>query len=460
MLLSIRSRLLLTLMPAAIGIWLLSAVTSYFDTRNQVENLLDSQLETSGKILLGLSLHELKEDRLFNAQRTQSLEDTITQDLWEHDQENQKKIAFQVWINRTKLALRSNNAPTEVMTRNHEGFSNVIFDNKAWRVYSAHAGEGEIRVHIGEELSIRENITQTIVIKTLGPLFLSLPILALVLWFGISYGMTPLSKIAREIISRRPSELSPLTDDIVPKEAKPLTDAINHLFARLKAAFDSERRFTADAAHELRTPMAALKTHAELALQARDDEHRQHALRQIVRGVNRATHLVEQLLTLARLDPDTGLAKARRFDLFIVAENVISDEAPIAIEREIEISLTGTRGKFIFGNYDAIAVLTRNLVDNAIRYTPEGGEVEVNIGREENKIILSVADSGPGIPEEERDRVFQRFYRQLGTKSPGSGLGLSIVSRIADLHQLKVVLLTSKLGGLQVDVYFDACDDS
>jgi len=454
---SIRRRLLFVLVPAVVVVWLFSAVFSYFDARNEVHTLLDNQLEHSGQVLLTVSQHELLEQRLLGG-NSGSVE-VVPHKLLSGGLEGGHKLTFQVWINRDVLAMRSENAPLSPISKQVNGFSEVALGADAWRAYSAQSEDGLIRVHVADRMDARRSFTSSIVWRTMIPLVICLPLLAITVWFGVGVGTAPLQRMAAEIAEWKPNKIQPVDETNIPIEALPLTRAVNTIFGQLKAAFDTERRFTSDAAHELRTPLAALKTHAEVALSAQNDEERQLALRQVARGVNRATHMIEQLLTLARLDPDTGLTNTRRVDLFIIAENIISDEAPLALDKNIEISLNGTRGKFIDANGDAIGVLIRNLVDNAIRYTPENGEVEVKISQVDNQILLSVADSGPGIPADERELVFKRFYRRLGTKAPGSGLGLSIVRRIASLHGLELVLLESRLGGLQIDVHFLAAEN-
>ena len=454
--LSIRKRLLVILLTASGGLWLFAALFSYLDTRIEVEKLFDAQLAQSGRVMLALSLHELVEQKLLG-DSDQANTDSIRQEFWELGHKYEKKIVFQIWL-KDQLVMRSEDAPVEHLTKNTLGFSEEIQEEQTWRIFSIQNDNASITVHIGEEISIRHKLANSVVMRTLIPLFIILPFTAIILWYGIGRGMSPLHRIAEEMQHRKPSDLSTINLDNIPSEARVLTASLNSVFEQLKQAVETERRFTADAAHELRTPLAALKTHAEVALQATTEEDKHKALRQVVRGVDRATRLVEQLLTLARLDPETGNANVKRFDLFIVAEQVISDEAPIAIEKNIEISLNGTRGKFIYCNGDAIAVLMRNLIDNAIRYTPENGTVEVSTIRFDDTVTFRVSDSGPGIPKEERDLIFNRFYRRLGTKSPGSGLGLSIVTRIVDVYKLKISLDDSTLGGLQIDVAFNAMD--
>lgn len=454
---SIRRHLLLLIIPAIFGIWLFATIISFFDTHYEVEKLMDARLAQVGRVLLAISSHELLEQRLLGSE-SQPTTEVVDQEKWQLGHPYEKKIAFQVWLNKTTLALRSDNAPTIPITSKIEGFSSVERDDIEWRAFSLQTNDGLISIHVAEQNDIRHNLANAVVWRTLVPVFFALPFIGIIIWYAISRGMNQLKRIAFDLGERRHSNFTPIAETHIPEEVKPITEALNKIFEQIKTAFDMERRFTSDAAHELRTPLAALKTHAEIALAASNDNERRQALRQIVRGVDRATRLVEQLLTLARLDPDTGLANTKRFDLFIVAERVISDEAPIAIEKNIEISLNGTRGKFVYCNADAIAVLMRNLIDNAIRYTPENGEVSITILRNDEYITLRVSDSGPGIPPDQREKIFQRFYRLLGTKTPGSGLGLSIVSRIVELYKLKIELGDADIGGLQIDVVFKAMD--
>jgi two-component system sensor histidine kinase QseC len=222
----------------------------------------------------------------------------------------------------------------------------------------------------------------------------------------------------------------------------------------LQQAFETERRFTSDAAHELRTPLAAIKTQAQVALRSSADEERRRALNQVISGVDRASHLVQQLLTLARIDPTLWVG-SELIDLPALASEVLAEIAPMALARDIDLSLEAGLPPAIRGDRAMLGMMLRNLVDNAIKYTPAGGKVEVRLARDGARLNLSVDDSGPGITPEERARVFERFYRQVGTNVPGSGLGLSIVKRIADLHHAEVRLGDAALGGLRAEVVFD-----
>ncbi|MDH3327053.1 MAG: ATP-binding protein [Gammaproteobacteria bacterium] len=454
---SIRRRALFIILPLVTGIWLLSAYISYYNTKQTVSSFLDTQLAQNGQALLAMSMHELVEQLLLSETKN-PIAETVETSLWQDGYPQENQIAFQVWLHNKTLTLRSKNAPETQMSSIKKGFDTVSIFGNPWRVYTVSTTDKIINIQVAMQISAHNSIAKSITERVITPLVFLLPILAFFIWYGVNLTLLPIKQISIDLNQRKTSDLSPIDELRAPKEARPLTAAVNRLFSQLKTAFDTEKRFTSDAAHELRTPLAALKTHAEIALQAKDTAEQQKALRHVVQGVNRATRLVEQLLTLARLDPDTGFTNIRRVDLFIAAESVLSNEAHLAIDKNIEIGLGGTRGKFVAANYDAICVLMRNLVDNAIRYTPRDGEVEVNIDRRDNIIILSIADSGPGIPEEERSKIFNRFYRSLGTKESGSGLGLSIVTRIADLHHLNISLGTSRLGGLQIDIEFTAKD--
>lgn len=444
---TLRTRLILILLPVLGALWLYTAVDSYFDTRTEVKELYDNQLELAGRELLILALATKPH-----------LQILPNGSLLGHPHDDQ--LIYQVWEDNNLLVEKSINSPNSPLTKSTSGFNEVRLNGSMWRVFAIQTESGNTRVLIGAPSDLLESEANIVALRNLIPLAVSLPLLALMMWWGMAHSMAQLSRLAEETQKRTPGNLTPIEEKSIPTSARPLAQSLNILFSHLKTAFNMERRFTSDAAHELRTPLAALKTHAEVALQAKDEDEQQQALRQVVRGVNRASRLVEQLLTLARLDPETGLTDVRRTDIFIIAESVISDEAPIAFEKNIEIGLSGTRGKFVNGSNDAISVLIRNLVDNAIRYTPNNGEVEVIVDQddENHEIILGVADNGPGIPEEDRDRVFKRFFRRLGNISPGSGLGLSIVTRIADLHDASIRLDTSHLGGLLVEVRFKNAD--
>ncbi|HFD92716.1 MAG TPA: two-component sensor histidine kinase [Gammaproteobacteria bacterium] len=451
---SIRQRLLVTLLSVVILSWVLTALSGYYEAHHEIEELFDAQLAQSARVLLAMSSHELEEERLYG----QSGNNVIT--AYEAElaagHEYERKLAFQVWTEGNKLALRSENAPTFPMAGEANGYSERTLNETHWRVYSLTGAHGKIRVQVAQSLEIRNELVEAIAQRLLIPILLSLPLLALLIWFGVTRALRPLLDLARDVSQRDPDQLQPLPLEHIPAESRPLVESLNQLFDRLETAFENERRFTADAAHELRTPLAALRIQAQVAQGSEDETARRHALQQLVQGVDRATHLVQQLLTLARLDPDTAYVDKREVDLCTLARETLAELSAAAQAKNIEMSLDPACHGRVRGNHDALAILLRNLVENAIRYTPEGGTVEVRVQtREDQGVELSVADSGPGIPEEERPQVMERFYRSsTAQQTPGSGLGLSIVQRVVEHHKATLTLGSSTLGGLEVTVRF------
>jgi len=445
---SLRRRLLVILLWSFAAAWLLLAAMSYFSARHEIEELFDAQLAQSARVLLGLTLHEIEEE---NEPDIAGID--IVGVPWGHKYE--EKIAFQIWSGE-KLLLRSPNAPVAPMT-SASGYRDELIETKPWRVFLLADPAHNVRIAVGESYEIRDELIFDILFNTLLPILLTLPLLALIIWTGVGRGLGPLKKVAGEIAQRSPSQLQPLAVRDTPEEIRPLADSLNRLLGRLDEALESERRFTANAAHELRTPLAGLKTQAQVALRATSEPQRIQMLNKILEGVDRATHLVGQMLTLARLDPDAAAAQHEPVDLVQTAVAVVAERAPSALEKNIEIELTEDSRGVVNGDAAALAILIRNLVDNAIRYTPPGGRVEVSVATREDGITITVTDNGPGIPELERARVFERFYRAPGSGGQGCGLGLSIAQRIAELHGASIELAAPVTGsGLRVMVRFPA----
>ncbi|BCB25160.1 two-component sensor histidine kinase [Sulfurimicrobium lacus] len=454
---SLRAKLLLLLLGAVTVAWLATALFTYFDTHHEIDEIFDAQLAQSAKVLLAQAAHDIKERR--------GDHDGVAGEVRSGDHKYERELAFQLWDNEGRLLLRSSGAPEQLLSpgyaaahpgeksHDHHGehrgrFEDVTIAGQGWRVFSHWDEEGEVLVQMGEHHEVRQELAANVAGRLLLPLALGLPFLALLVWIALGRGLAPLRKVNNEVAARDPGYLAPLAREGIPAEIAPLVDSLNSLLTRLGEALENERRFTADAAHELRTPLAALKTQAQVALRAEEPGQRRTALENLVLGTDRATHLVEQLLTLARLDPAAeNAAISERCDLAALARRTLADLMPGALAKHIELELTGAESASVTGSPAMLGILLRNLVDNAILYSPPGGRVVVSVeaGR------LEVTDSGPGIPDEERQRVFDRFYRVLGHEVPGSGLGLSIVRRIADLHGAKLTLGEGEAGkGLRV----------
>ncbi|WP_459618781.1 sensor histidine kinase N-terminal domain-containing protein [Bordetella sp. 2513F-2] len=293
-------------------------------------------------------------------------------------------------------------------------------------------------VAVAETVEKRAQLANDIIKGVIIPQFVVLPVAVLLVWFGLTRGVAPLNALQQHLRARRPDDLSPIDERAAPSEIAPLVGAMNELLDRLAANVEAQRRFVADAAHQLKTPLAGLRTQAELALRDASPDEMQSSLRQLVTGSERATRLVNQLLLLARAEhPDSaGLA---RTDLNAVAHEQTMQWVPQALSLNTDLGFEGADGPLpINGNPILLAELLNNLIDNALRYTPRGGHITVRVRTLAGRPRIEVEDSGPGIPPDERSRVFDRFYRVLGTQSDGSGLGLAIVREIAQRHQAEV----------------------
>lgn len=346
-------------------------------------------------------------------------------------------LLVQIWDrNGVQLYLSQ---PHRVLPQNAQlGFKTVDTPSGAWRVFSTLA-EDQV-VQVAQPMSARRELATSLALHTVVPLLLALPVLALLVWVTIARGLRPLDRVATAVARRSPALLEPLAESGLPREVRPLVGALNGLLGRLGHALDAQRTFIADAAHELRTPLTAVHLQAQLAERATGEAERRAALADLKGGLERATRLVEQLLTLAREEPGVADRPPAAVDLAALGREVVTDLAPLAAAKRIDLGLNAEPGVQVPGDPDALTTLLSNLVDNALRYTPEGGRVDVGVAVDGAHPVLSVRDSGPGIAEADRERVFRRFVRgsAAGDAVRGSGLGLSIVKRIAERHRADI----------------------
>lgn len=311
---------------------------------------------------------------------------------------------------------------------------------------------------VAETMEKRTELANDIIKGVIIPQFIVLPVAVLLVWFGLSRGVAPLNALQQRLRARRPDDLSPIDEGAAPSEIAPLVGAMNELLDRLSANVQAQKRFVADAAHQLKTPLAGLRTQAELALRDASPDEMQASLRQLIMGSERATRLVNQLLLLARAENphSAGLTST---DLNTIAHEQTLQWVPQALNLNTDLGFEGVHSPLLIaGNDILLAELLNNLIDNALRYTPSGGHITVRVRRSAKHAILEVEDSGPGIAIEERERVFDRFYRVLGTQAEGSGLGLAIVREISQKHHAQVHILEgtshSDLSGTCIRVQF------
>lgn len=436
---SLKQRLLAQALTTVVMVWVAAVTVTYFDARNELNEVLDAHLAQAAVLLVAQTSHEIDEIETEHAASPHKYS---------------PRIAFQVWEGGKELRIHSVNAPAQPLATIEQGFSDSVIDGQAWRVYSSWDGSGEYLIHVAERADVRDQLASTIARNLLQPVLISLPLLAILLWLAVAHGLRPLVRLTREVEQREPDNLAPLDAGAVPREVVPLIERLNRLFTRIAASMQKERRFTADAAHELRTPVAAIKAQAQVAQAASSKEERMHALDNAILGCDRASHLIEQLLTLSRVDTLEG-GVTEPCQLKTIAAEVIASLAPAALEKDVRLELLADIEASLLGNPVLLRVLLRNLLDNSIKHTPSGTTVKVSIASEAGKLSLSVSDDGPGIPQQELEKVSERFYRPLGTQSSGSGLGLSIVKRIAEVHDASLQIGPGRDGrGLLVTVIF------
>ena len=438
---SLKQRLLVLALAAITLVWLGATAFTYHDAREEFDEVLDAHLAQAASLLVVQASHDLNE-----------LETEHAPLLHKYA----RRVAFQVWDKGRQLRLHSANAPQEPLASSERGFSDTTIDGKRWRVFSTWDESGEYLIHVAERTEVRDKLARGIAGNLLRPLWFSLPLLALLLWVAVMRGLRPLDNLTREVEQREPDNLAPLDASSAPREVVPLIERLNRLFTRIDASMQKERRFTADAAHELRTPVAAIKAQAQVARAASGEAERIHALDNAILGCDRAAHLIDQLLTLARVDTLNG-GVAEPCQLGAIAAEAIATLAPVALERGVRLELLGNNDEAVVirGNSGLLRVLLRNLLDNAVKHTPPGTLVQVGITHEHGSACLSVSDNGPGIPDQEREKVLERFYRPLDTQASGSGLGLSIAKRIAEVHDASMQVVPASEGrGLRVMVTF------
>jgi two-component system OmpR family sensor kinase len=435
---SIRRTLLVWLLAGLAVIALAASAATYVAARREIGAVLDLQLKQLA--------YSTRMDDLLRGQRPgfdtpdmplgTGITELVTQ-IWDHD-------GVLVYWTQPGMGL-------PVPAR--EGYSTISHNGREWRVYTMVHGTHALQ--IAQPQDERDRIATQTALRTLVPFAVLMPIFGVLVWLGVGHGLRPLEAMSRAVGKRRPDAMAPIAESGLPEELRPLSASLNGLLGRLSEALSAQRRFTADAAHELRTPLAALKLQLDLARRSGSTQAAVAALDDLDAAVARASHVVEQLMTLARVEPEALALQRGPCDLVAIAKDAIVARAGLAAQKEIDLGLTHATPASVEGDTASLAILLSNLVDNALRYTPAGGRIDVAVDDADGVPTLTVADTGPGIPVDERERVFDRFHRGVGNGELGSGLGLSIVKRIADAHGASVALDAPAAGnGLVVTVRF------
>lgn len=436
---SITKYLLILVLSISCLFWLIVAGQAYFYAQHEIAEVFDANLAQNARALYALLKHEMDENEHFE----------IDSDLPLIGHRYQQKIAFVIRTHQGNIIARSPTAPLFPITQ--KLYQDFQTEQYTWRVFTLSIPEGIIQT--AERYYIRNELIQEITWSIVFVFVIGLPILAILMSVTIHRSLQPLRRLVAEIRQRTPEQLQPIQMTSLPSEMLTVVNALNQLLQRLDYTINNERRFTSDAAHELRTPLSAVKTQAQVALRAKTMINKDIALQEVVKSVDRASHLVTQLLILARMDASQNIQK-QPIDIKNIIYQVISDLSSKALNKNIDLGVDiSTENTIIQSNTEALYILLRNLVDNAISYTPQKGEITVFFNG-----MLTIQDNGIGIPVEQQQYVFERFYRGE-YKQQGSGLGLSIVKRIIDLHEGQIHFKPVEQGCC-IEVLFDLRETS
>jgi len=445
---SVRHTLLAVLLGLTLALWGASAAIVYVEAAQESDELFDQSLVETSHLLLSLVENEVREH---------GLEKPIELPMRGHPNPR-RYLLFQVKDVHHRILYKNDGAPESPMAADApDGLSWTTLKGRQWRLYALWNGTRELQLTVAEPTSHRDDISSRFFYKILIYGLLMVALAAGAIWWSINRVFRVLRRSTDEVLARTPNDLGDVNLDGAPSEMHALLAAINRLFGRVRHTMEYEQRFTADAAHELRTPLAAIKTNLQVLQRARNDAERAEFIAGLSASVDRASRLVDQLLTLARLDPH-GEA---------VAALTPGDVAPLLAEQQDQWQQAAARKQQGFSmaiapapglvHADGLRILLRNLVDNAQRYTPAHGAVAVSCGQEQGRSFFRVADTGPGIPDALRERVFERFFRLSGAQIPGSGLGLSIVRSVAERHGMQLQLNDGADGqGLTVTAWLPA----
>ena len=436
---SLRWRLLGLVSIAAVLIVGLAAALSYQQARHEVQELMDGQMTRMARLMLA----QVQED----ATHLMNLPGFLAAQRGFRTSHSELTLEYQIGKPDGTVLVRSEGIPVDAFA-NALGFSTVIYENKPWRNLILETTDGAYRIQVAQSIRKRDKEALEISRKTTLPLAVVFPLLLVAIYFSVRRGLKPLDELAHDVSCRSPENLSLLPDEATPREVQPLVTALNRLIFRVNNSLENERRFTADAAHELRTPLAAVRIQTQVAMLSEDVEKRNHALAQALAGVDRSTRLVEQMLRLARLDPLARLLTPEKVDLAELVRDVVAGLRDASSATAITVDLDET-ASLIDGDVGLLEIALRNLVDNSLRYSAPDSSVMVFLRSETVGLVMGVSDNGPGVKAEELPRLVERFYRGASVQAEGSGLGLTIVHRIAELHGARLELANREGGGFQ-----------
>ncbi len=459
---SIRSRLIFSLLIALFLILGYTGVSSYSTTRHEADEVFGARLATSARIVEALVANQVAKATLSSPiiiRLPHELEGLPNAEQTEFGHQYEAKIAFQVWRDDGQLLVRSFSAPDSPLGVLRQGFSQEQAAGQTWHVFTLRSGE--VWVQVAEQEAIRDELTDDIASAIMLPLIIGAVTLLLVANLVVRFGLNPLTELAEGIGKRSPESLTEIRIDDVPREMAPVIKALNALLARIKEALERERRFTDAAAHELRTPLAALKIHADNLVRADTEEQRLRSTGNLIKGLDRSLRLANQMLALSRSHAEIDPASLQRINLCDVLHEIIGQQEQVCSARTQTIETTGldAGAAWVFGDDLKLHQLFRNLFDNAARYGTPGSTICVSLTREGQSLRFTIANDGPVIPLEMREKVFEPYTRLPGQSVEGNGLGLAIAREVAQQHHARISLdARSADNGTVVTVIFPVAE--
>ena len=445
---SIRRRTLVLIIGLMLAGLAVISVFNLHDSNHEIAEVYDAHLAQNARLLQGvMRMPMVSKDHADLYKAFNQALNEATPGAEGHPYET--KIAFQVWNARNEVLVHTASSPSFSTPAVKPGFSDVVdLNNRHWRAFLLEDKQNNLRIWVGERDDVRMDLVDRIVRHTLWPNILGSLLLAAMIWLAIGWGLKPLVNMAATLRARKPGSLEPLQLTPLPTELEPMQAALNRMLAQIQEVMGRERRFIADAAHEMRTPLAVLRIHAENLMEAGSEEDRRASLEFLIAGVDRTSRLVNQLLTMARIEPGAGAEPPAPVDLASTVRDSLVQLTPWLLSKGLEL-VFDVSDDISVARVDptSIDIALNNLVTNAANFSPRNGVITVRLVEKETSYELSVEDEGPGINEQDRDRLFERFYSRGNDQ--GAGLGLTIVKAIADRFGGRIKLENRTHGGLR-----------
>ncbi|MBW8283633.1 MAG: sensor histidine kinase N-terminal domain-containing protein [Rhizobium sp.] len=447
---SIRLRLFAILLATTGAVWLFAVIWTYSNTQAEVERVLDARLTEAARMVSSLITdHHIDVAAAVDAANAREASGPFQQAEGGYS----RQLSCQIWSLQGTLVSRSESAPATSLADHREGFSETEINGERWRVFAVINPTLGVRVLVGDSLEIRERLVGDVIKGLLLPALVILPLLALLIWLSVGRGLAPLNRIAASLSSRSATELHPLPEAPAPREIRPMIAALNSLFRRVEDVRARESDFTAYAAHELKTPLAGLRTQAQIAMRSDDPDTRNQALGQILSSVDRTSRMVRQLIDMARVDARDEVVARDHVDIPRLMAELSSELTPVATQRDVRITVSpdAQQGAIcIQTDRTLLRLALRNLLENALQHAPAGTEAVCAISRLDDGVTIEIADLGPGMSATEQTRAVDRFYRGPLSASSGSGLGLSIVQMAVERLGGRLDFRNRAEGGLSV----------